>query len=197
MSRKDGRIIFNIKYYPAFKSIRNILEEVHFPLAPYEQQKKVFTDIPRISFKNGKSLKDDLVRSVLTKIDLAGNSGPCVGKRPPCELCKLMKQTSTFKKQNSEQIYHIHKPINCNSKATVYLVECNHCWKQYCGSSKTNLCYWANNHRSTHHKFKNKNQVSEKVLKNIFNKCVCSDDLNGIQDWVIVLIEQVEDEKIF
>ena len=57
-----------------------------------------FTDIPRIGFKNGKSLNDHVVRSVLTKIDVAGNFDPCGGKRPLCELCKLMKKTSTFKK---------------------------------------------------------------------------------------------------
>ena len=25
----------------------------------------------------------------------------------------------------------------CNSKNTAYLIECNQCWKQYTGSSKT------------------------------------------------------------
>ena len=88
--------------------------------------RKVFTDFSRIVFKNGKSLKDHLVRPVLPKIDVADKSGPCCGKRPPCELCKQMKKTSTFKKRNSEEIYHIHKPLNCNFKNTVECsnVEC-------------------------------------------------------------------------
>ena len=107
MSRNDDRVTFNITYYPVFKNIRIVLEELHILLAPDEQHRKVFTDIPRIGFKNGKSLKDHLVRSVLPKIDVAGNSGPCGGKRPPCELCKLMKKTSTFKKRNSDETYHI------------------------------------------------------------------------------------------
>ena len=91
MSRNDGRVTFNITYYPVFKNIRIVLEELHILLA-------VFTDIRRIGFKNDKTLKDHLVRSVLPKIDVADNSGPCTGKRLPCELCKLMKKTSTFKK---------------------------------------------------------------------------------------------------
>ena len=33
-------------YYPIFKNIRNVLEELHILLAPGEQHKKVFTDIP-------------------------------------------------------------------------------------------------------------------------------------------------------
>ena len=98
MSRNDERVTFNIMYYLVFKNTRHILEELHILLAPDEHHRKVFTDIPRIGFENGKSLKDHHVRSVLPKIDVAGNSGPCDGKRPPCELCMLMKKTSTFKK---------------------------------------------------------------------------------------------------
>ena len=98
ISRNDDRVTFNITYYPVFKNIRIVLEELHILLAPDEQHRNVFTDIPRIGFKNGKCLKDHLVRSVLPKIDVADNSGPCSRKRPPCELCKMMKKTSTFKK---------------------------------------------------------------------------------------------------
>ena len=121
MSRNDDRVTFNITYYPVFKN-RIALEELHILFAPDEQHRKVFTDIPRIGFKNGKSM-NHLARSVLPKIDVADNSGPCGGKRPPCELCKLMKKTSTFKKRNSHETYHIHQALNCNSKNTVYLIE--------------------------------------------------------------------------
>ena len=76
MSRRYDRVTFNIMYYPVFKNIKNISEELHILLALDEQHRKVFTDIPRIGFKNSKSLKDLLVRSVLPKIDVAGNSGP-------------------------------------------------------------------------------------------------------------------------
>ena len=93
MLRNGERVTFNITYYPVFKNIRNILEELHILLAPDKQHRKVFTDIPRIGFKNGRSLKDHLVRSVLPKTDVVDNSGPCGGKRPPCELYKLMKKT--------------------------------------------------------------------------------------------------------
>ena len=103
MSRNDDRNTFNITYHHVFKNIRIILEELHILLAPGDQHRKVFKDITRIGFKNCKSLKDHLVRSVLPKIDVAGSSGLCGGKSPPCELCKLMKKTSTFKMQNSDE----------------------------------------------------------------------------------------------
>ena len=75
--------------YPVSKN-RNILEELHILLAPDEQHQKVFTDIPRISFKNGKSLKDHLVRSVLPKIDATSNCGPCGAVR----ICLLVNCVS-------------------------------------------------------------------------------------------------------
>ena len=101
-----------------------------------------------------------------------------------------MKKTSTFKKRNSEEIYHIHKPLNCNSKNTVYLIERNHCWKQHTGSSKTKFRYKADNYKSTHPKFKNKKQVPKEALKQKeFHEHFCWDDHNGIQDWGMTLTE--------
>ena len=58
------------------------------------------------------------------------------------------------------------------------------------------FCYRANNYKSTHHKFKNKKQVPKEALKQkVFRKHFCSDGHNGIQDWIITLIEQVDDKK--
>ena len=77
-----------------------------------------------------------------------------------------------------------------------YLIECNQCWKQYTGSSKTKFCYKGNNYQSTHHKFKNKKQVPKESLRQKnFCKHFCSDDHSGAQYWVITLSEQVDDEK--
>ena len=62
---------------------------------------RFFTVTPRIDFKNGKILKNLLVvSSVLPKIDVAGNSGPCGGKRLFLEFYKLTKKTSIFKSKN-------------------------------------------------------------------------------------------------
>ena len=72
-----------------------------------------------------------------------------------------MKKTSTYKNRNSDEIYHIHKPLICNSKNTVYLLECDKCWKQNTGSSE--LRYRSNNYNSTHHEFKKK-KVSKETL---------------------------------
>ena len=56
--------------------------------------------------------------------------------------------------------------------------------------------YRANDYKSTHRKFKNKKQVPKETFKQkIFHEHFSSDDHNGIQNWVITLIEQVDNEK--
>ena len=80
----------------SLKTLESFKKSCIFYLHQMNSIGKLFTDIPRIGLKNGKSLKNHLVRSVLPKIDVAGNSSPCGGKRHPCELCKLMKKTSTL-----------------------------------------------------------------------------------------------------
>ena len=46
-------------------------------LAAGKKQKKVFPEVPIVGFRNGKSLKDYLVRAVLPKMDNVGGSEPC------------------------------------------------------------------------------------------------------------------------
>ena len=60
MSRNDDRVTFNINIL-CLKNIRIILKKFNILLASEEQHRKVLTDIPRIGFKNGESLKDHLV----------------------------------------------------------------------------------------------------------------------------------------
>ena len=57
----DSKLTFNITYYPAFQNVRSILEELQNLLAPNKEHKKVFSEVPIVGFRNGKSLKDYLV----------------------------------------------------------------------------------------------------------------------------------------
>ena len=96
---------------------------MHVILAPDDRLKEVFPDVPLIGFKNNKSLRDHLVRSQLRDIEKTGKSEPCGGKRPPCLLCKNMKNTCTFKSKHFNEVYEINNDYNCNSKMAVYLIE--------------------------------------------------------------------------
>ena len=55
------KLTFNITYCPVFQNVRNISQELHIPLTPDQEHKKVFHDIPVVGFRNSlkvKSLKD-------------------------------------------------------------------------------------------------------------------------------------------
>ena len=90
----ESNLTFNITYYPAFQNIRSILEELQILLAPDKEHKKVFPEVPIVRFRNGKSLKDYLMRAALPKVDNAGGSEPC-GKGT-CQVCDHIITTNTF-----------------------------------------------------------------------------------------------------
>ena len=70
MLQYDNRITVKITYYPIFKNITKILEELHILLGPDKKRKKVIACIPRFGFEIGESLKDDLIRSILQNLFL-------------------------------------------------------------------------------------------------------------------------------
>ena len=118
------------------------MKELHVILACDEDQQKVFSEVPNIGFKNSMS---HLVRAALPDIDEVDRCQPCGGKRPPCQLCSNMTNTSKFKSKHSNEVYQTKKNFNCNSKMVVYLIECRVCGKQYSGSTVTKFRARANN----------------------------------------------------
>ena len=132
-------------FYPAFRYLKSQLKELHVILACDEAHKKVFPEVPIIGFKNNKNLKSHLVRAALPDINEVGRCEPCGGKRPPCQLCSNMKNTSTFKSKHSNKVYQIKKNFKCNCKMVVYLIECGFCGKQYNRNTVTKFRAKANN----------------------------------------------------
>ena len=76
----EQKLRFNITYYPAFQNVRVIMEELHILLTLNKEHKKVFPNVPVIGFRNGKSLKDFLVRATLPELNGSGRCEPC-GKK--------------------------------------------------------------------------------------------------------------------
>ena len=56
------------------------MEELDILLTPEKEHKKVFPNVPVIGFRNGKSLKDFLVRIILPKLNESGRYEVC-GKK--------------------------------------------------------------------------------------------------------------------
>ena len=71
---EQNKITFSLTYYPVFQNVKKILAELHLLLTPDVAHKAVFTNVPKIGFKNDRSLKDHLVWAVLPKDDAKGRS---------------------------------------------------------------------------------------------------------------------------
>ena len=165
-------------------------------LASDDGHKKVFPDVPLVGFKNNKNLKAHLVRSPLPDLEEVDRSKLCEGKRPPCHLCENIKDTCTFKSKHLDEIHKINKNYNCNSKVAVYLIEFKICGEQYTGSAKTKFRSRANNYKSMQRKFMNKEAVPKQALKQKrFHEHCCLSRHNGIEDWVISLIDSADTLK--
>ena len=99
----------------------------------------------------------------------------------------------TFKNKHVDEIHKINKKYNSNSKMTVYLIECQICGEQYTGSTKTKCRSRTNNYKSTQRKFMNKETVPKQALKQKrFHEHYCSYRNNGIENWVMTLIDSAD-----
>ena len=131
------KLTFNIAYYPVFQNVRNILQELHLLLAPDKEHKKVFPDVPAVGFRNGKSLKDYLVRAALPETNETGRLEPC-GKKT-CLVCNSIRTTTIFTTEACGEIFKIQSgPLNCKSEKVLYLLKCKVCGEApYIGKAKT------------------------------------------------------------
>ena len=77
----EPKLTFNLTYYPVFQNINNILQELHLLLDPDKEHMKVFLDVLFVGLRNGKSLKDHLVRASLPKTNEIGRCEP-MGRKP-------------------------------------------------------------------------------------------------------------------
>ena len=108
------KLMFNITYYLVFRGFkfRRILQELHLLLAPDKEHAKVFSNVPDVEFRNGKTIKDYLIRAVLPKTNKSGRCEPC-GKKT-CLVCNSIKPTKTFRTEACRETFKTQSdPLNC------------------------------------------------------------------------------------
>ena len=90
-----------------------------------------------MGFRNGKSLKDYLVRGPLLKMDNAGGCEPFW--KGTCHVCDHIITTNTFTTKQCEQVINTQNgPLNCNSEKILYLLRCKICDNTpYVGKAET------------------------------------------------------------
>ena len=187
--KTEEKLTFNITYYPVFRNVKNILEELHILLTPNKEHKRVFPNVPVVGFRNGKSLKDHLVRAALPKIEKTGGSEPC-GKKS-CQVCDSISTTNSFTTEACGEEFKIQDgPLNCDSDKVLYLLKCKVCNDApYVGKSYTKFRLRFNNYKSKHRAFRKGNQ---KVPQKRFHSHFMQTNHEGINDWEFTLIEQCQ-----
>ena len=95
------------------------------------EDKRVFTLKPMISFWNAIKLRSNLVRAKLYPTERTVRSYKCGGKR--CEVCINVNETSTFTSTVTGETYIINNIFGCNERCLVYFLICNKCKMQYVG----------------------------------------------------------------
>ena len=114
-----NKLVLNIILF--FRNLRIFFSKIHLPLTPDRGHSKVFENIPVMSFKKGKILKDILVRT--KAIPLKTKEGLCGPyNKPRCEFCKHITKSHQFESTSTMHVYSI-RPQNLNSasKNEVYL----------------------------------------------------------------------------
>ena len=200
--QEKTQVTFNLTCYLIFKNVKK---------TPYtftytsKAHKKVLSEVPNIIFKNPTSLKHHSVRAVLPQLDKESRSKPCEGASLSCEVCESVKDTTKFKKAESEETFDIVKgPLDCNSNNVIHFFECKKCQFKfpYVGSTVTKFRLRFNNYKITHREFRKK--LKKRIIKGIkkselkqklFHEHYCSNGHEGIVNWCVTLIEQVEDKK--
>ena len=172
------KLTFNITYYPVFKNVRNILQELHILLTPDQEHKNVFQDTPVAGFHNDKSLKDHLVRAKLPNVEIRGRSELC-GKGN-YQVCVFICDTDTFSTKACGETFKIQSGIlNCNSQKVVYLLKCRICGEaSYVGKAKATFRARFNNYKSSHKPYRKKHKVSQQR----FHEHYGQHSHNGIED---------------
>ena len=124
------------------------MEELHILFTPTKKHKKLFPDVPDVGFRNGKSLKDYLIRAKLSKLEESGRCEQC-GERT-CLFCDSISTTTTLTAETRQETFKIQKtPLNCDPEKVLYLLKCKVCGEvPYVGKAKTKFHYRFNNYKS-------------------------------------------------
>ena len=193
----ENRVFLVLTYHPAFgKKIYDVLKQNHNILNINEEHKRIFNEIPLVSFRRGKTLKDVLVRS---KLKEEFKPGGCVGcGRRNCLVDTFLDTTGVFKNSKGDRTYNIRKgTLNCNSKYVVYLLTCKTCNKQYVGSCVTKFRTRFNNYKSQFKKYLQRKTAGDRdpgrdIKQAGLFEHFCGSEHSGVEDWSFTIIDQAD-----
>ena len=141
-----------------FFKILETLQKLHLLLAPDKEHEMVFSDVPAIGFRNGKTLKIHRVRAALP--NKTGRCEPC--EKKTCLVCDSTRTTATFTTETCRETFKIQRgPLNCNSEKLTKFFK-----------TKTKFRYRFSNYKSKHRAFSKGNR---KIPQKRFHDHYCLD----------------------
>ena len=142
------RMVLTLDFDPALLGVHGILRDLQVLMDMSPILKWVLVEIPMISFKRPKNLKDNLVRAKLQPLEEKVKGIFCCGK-VRCKVCNYVKPGTTFVGNVDKRSFHINHSFDCDSSEVIYLTTCRRFNKQYVGSTTILFRIRFNNHKSS------------------------------------------------
>ena len=193
-----NKIYLVVTYHPALsKKLYDILRDNHNILHTDEEHRRVFSEVPMVSFRRAKTIKDVLVRSKLKTVDFQpGSCNKC--NRSNCDVDSLLDDSNTFTNAEGDRVFHLRKGfLNCKSKFVVYKLRCRTCGLQYVGSTITQFNLRINNYKSQFKKYVERKEnghpnPGHKIAQAGLFEHFCSLGHHKKDDWSFQIIDQAD-----
>ena len=196
----DSRPFLVLSFHPAIsKKIYDIVRETHPILIAEAEHERVFSDLPLVSFRRAKNLKDSLVRAAVPVLHTNPGCDACHMGRG-CKCCDVIEKATSFTSTSTGRTFQIRaENLNCKSTGIVYLLQCKKCRIQNVGSTMPRFHLRVNTYRDhqklyCRRKAANTLHKKPKVPQNDLHAHFEQDDHNGFSDYSFILIDQADNE---
>ena len=206
---KNDRDVLVLSYHSCLsKKVHDIVKNAHCILQVDQEHRRVFPDVPMVSYRRAKSLCDILVRAKVPKDQVSSEWGckgcRTIGGRKDCQVCEAIVDDTQFTSQVTGRTFQIREgPLHCNSKNVVYLMECRTCSIQYVGScgsdkigndQKNKFRFRYNAYKSKHREYSRRMEngtlgVGKAVPQTSLHAHFAQPDHNGIEDMSFKIID--------
>lgn len=176
-----------VDFCPILSSLPKLIRSLAFILHLDAETKKVFPEIPFVSFRSPRNLSSYLVRARLyPDTEKRPGSKRCGQSR--CQTCNSIETTEFFESSDN-RIYKINHHLDCNSSNIVYMLKCNVCEKKYVGQTTTKFRFRWNNYRNCARKA----AQGENVPQSSFHEHFLGPDHNGFEkDCSIIIFDKTD-----
>ena len=148
-ARNDKRVPLVCTWNSRLPSLQAILQKT-FPILQRNERLKGIFDLPLVSYRRPKNLRDILVHTKPARNCKSGNQGtqpgthPC-GSSSRCKTFAIVKNLTEV--VTGGNTYTIRGHFNCQSVSVIYLITCTVCTAAYVGETGCSLRDRLNGHR--------------------------------------------------